>query len=343
MEAMKKKKKVTKRSKCGLDSLPVDLLMEIFKQFPVKTLTRFLSVSKLWASVIRNPDFMKLFLKESLNRPRGLVLIYRRDKDSTSRSKHPRFKAHESSASNASLTTYHVTCRARKDTFIATSSVHVLCVTKSASLGNTRGLASEIWVLTLGSGNSWKRIYQDNIPRHSPISQDLCINGVLYYRAFTGKELKNSAIVSFDVRSEKLHLIKAKKLDITKGPQMIYRNYSKLTCYEGKLAVVFFERDVISNMCLWVLKDAAKKKWSRKVFVLPTLSRHAYLDSSQRFHSTDTNTGEIIFSGSFKSDGVSYYDVKGNRVRRVDIAGKKCKCVCYESLSSGQVENLMFL
>ncbi|CAA7031229.1 unnamed protein product [Microthlaspi erraticum] len=278
MEA--KKKKVTKGSNFCSNSLPVDLMIEIFRRLPLKTLTRLISVSKLWASVVRNRDFMNLFLKESFNKPRGLVLMFREYPVSNLSSEHPRFETHESSPSNASLATYHVTCLARQDTFIAPSSVHglicyrygstlgiynpctrrsitlpklnsertvlnqdlgfdpidndykVLSVTRAATKpkGNTRALAKEMWVLTLGSEISWKRFNQEYIPRHSPISQDLCINGVLYYRAVTGSKLKNSAIMSFDVRSERLNLIKAEKLDITIRPRK-FRNFSKLTCY----------------------------------------------------------------------------------------------------------------
>lgn len=68
----------------------------------------------------------------------------------------------------------------------------VLCIIRGMpKLSNRRGLAAEILVLTLGSSthqDSWKMMnIQDNIiPHHSPLSEELCINGVLYYQAFTG-------------------------------------------------------------------------------------------------------------------------------------------------------------
>lgn len=145
---------------------------------------------------------------------------------------------------------------------------------------NKCGLVKEIHILTLGAGSSW-RVIQGNIPHHSPISQGLCINGVLYYRAFTGKKLNNHAIMSFDVRSE--------KLDLIIGPCM-FRKISELTSYEGKLAVIFFERKSIGVIALWVLETTAKEEWSKKTFVLPNIN------VSKRFLTTDDNTGEIIIA-----------------------------------------------
>ncbi|CAL9233419.1 unnamed protein product [Arabidopsis halleri] len=53
--------------------IPFDLIPEILKGLPVKTLARFLSVSKEYTSIIRNRDFMKSYLTKSSTRPQSLI------------------------------------------------------------------------------------------------------------------------------------------------------------------------------------------------------------------------------------------------------------------------------
>ncbi|WZZ46090.1 hypothetical protein YC2023_042349 [Brassica napus] len=59
-------------------SLSLDLMIEIFKQLPLKNLIRSLCVSKQWASIICGRYFMKLFLNESLTRPKSVVFVFRK-------------------------------------------------------------------------------------------------------------------------------------------------------------------------------------------------------------------------------------------------------------------------
>ncbi|XP_023639580.1 putative F-box protein At5g44220 [Capsella rubella] len=77
----KKRNKVLEDQTTISDLLPTDLLMDILKLLPAKTLVRFLCVSKLWSSIIRRKDFKKLFLTESSNRPHRLFFISPQDED----------------------------------------------------------------------------------------------------------------------------------------------------------------------------------------------------------------------------------------------------------------------
>ncbi|XP_019087260.1 PREDICTED: putative F-box protein At4g38870 [Camelina sativa] len=385
-----------KLAKVSVNSLPDDLMVEILKRFPVKTLIRFLSVSKLWSSIIRSPYFMKLFVNESLKRPKSLVFVFKVSSFSlTSASVH--FKSTRevlsSSSSFASPATYHVTCHTRQRTTIAPS-VHglicygppsslviynpctrrsvtlpsvsagkratnqylgydpidsvykVLCIVRRMPmLRNRRGLAGEIMVLTLeSSGSSAWRMFQGTIPPHSPLSEQLCINGVLYYQAFTGTKLNECAIMSFDVRSE--------KIDLIKGPCSNFRSFSKLTTYEGKLAVIFFEKKISGIIGLWVLEDASKEDWSKKTFALPKLVASKTNPISDRFYefrTTDADTGEIIFTPTLLHSSVPsvlYYDLKKDSMRTFEVEGRRTEQYirCHsDSVSSAQVENLMFL
>ncbi|CAH8385959.1 unnamed protein product [Eruca vesicaria subsp. sativa] len=62
----------------GEDSIPLDLIPDILKGLPVKTLARFLCVSKTWSSIIRNRDFLKVYLiKSSSTNPGGLIFTFK--------------------------------------------------------------------------------------------------------------------------------------------------------------------------------------------------------------------------------------------------------------------------
>ncbi|CAE6001648.1 unnamed protein product [Arabidopsis arenosa] len=89
----------------------------------------------------------------------------------------------------------------------------VLCMIEGNPIGGKFGLAQELRVLTLGKENSWRLV--EDFPQHfldSLDAPDICINGVLYYKALLDTQGKNKAFMSFDVRSEKFDLIKRPEL-----------------------------------------------------------------------------------------------------------------------------------
>ncbi|XP_023637726.1 putative F-box protein At5g15660 [Capsella rubella] len=72
MEKNQRENKVMKTS----DSIPHDLLFEILLRLPVKSVTRFISVSNLFASIIRSQGFMKSFSLRSSKQKQCLLLAY---------------------------------------------------------------------------------------------------------------------------------------------------------------------------------------------------------------------------------------------------------------------------
>ncbi|CAN7114402.1 unnamed protein product [Brassica rapa subsp. narinosa] len=370
--------KLTKGS-VKTDSLPIDLMMEILKRLPVKTLIRFMSVSKLWASTIRSRDFMKLFMDVSLTRPKGLLFLFGRSgccglvlSQNT----------HESSL----VTIFRVSCYSPQWSTVSPSVHGLICYAQATRLviynpctrrsitlpeintwrtrpiryylgydpiengykvlcamlgAGVHDLVKEFRVLTVGTESSWKMI-KNNIISHAPFGRELCISGILYYQAFTGRK-KDLTIMSFDVRSEKLYPIK--------GPNtLMCSKSSKLISYEGKLGVIFYIENGVS---LCVLEDAAKEEWSTKTFVLST----AVPPINWNGKCTETDTGEIILAPLLLRTSVVnlvYYDMKTMSENTVYIRGNtqgntesikgyhEC-CYFVESVSSNLVENLMFL
>ncbi|KAG7579914.1 F-box associated interaction domain [Arabidopsis thaliana x Arabidopsis arenosa] len=187
----------------------------------------------------------------------------------------------------------------------------------------------------------------EDFPPHAPESLDLCIDGVLYYEAYLETYPafldKDKAVMSFDVRSEKFHLIKTTETAL----------FTKLTSYEGKLAIMCSESTGLSTcrIDLWVLVDAAKHEWSNKVFVVPCWNTES---SFQVFCLTDAGEFVLAPETMFHEPPfyVLYYDPKKNAVRRVFIEGiTELKLLRWDShlnrrvisIFPGQVENLMFL
>ncbi|CAH8381497.1 unnamed protein product [Eruca vesicaria subsp. sativa] len=202
-------------------------------------------------------------------------------------------------------------------------------------------------VLTLGIDNSWK-VIENNVIPHAPFGHALCMSGVLYYQAYTGKKMKDLAIMSFDVRSEKLYPIK--------GPStLLCHTSSNLLSYEGKLAVVFYEKNVV-RLC--VLEDSAKEEWLTKTFGLSIeVSPINWLKNRDKRLATETDTGEIILAPRIMHESradLVYYDMKTRSEKTVYIRGNgtrgntgslKLYHVAFrvQSVSSNLVENLMFL
>ncbi|KAL1209864.1 F-box protein [Cardamine amara subsp. amara] len=55
-----------------MEPIPTDLITEVFSRLPAKSIARFRTLSKQWASKFSSTDFTELFLRRSSNRPRLL-------------------------------------------------------------------------------------------------------------------------------------------------------------------------------------------------------------------------------------------------------------------------------
>ncbi|EOA28651.1 hypothetical protein CARUB_v10024873mg, partial [Capsella rubella] len=353
--------------------LPMDLIMKIFKRVPAEILAS-LCVSKPLASIIRDRDFKKLFLAESSTRPGREVSV------ATYHRLHPSLRRKNNSSWLHSLICYESYRFGRSTLMVYNSSTRssttlpdfdkpkdifkhmlgydpvdgvykVLCMKSRNAFGMPPEVPKRFFeVLTLGDDDSSWRMIQDS-PPCMPFNSHICIDGVLYYDAYIvdqGLE-KEAAVMSFDLRSEQFGLIK--------GPCdcLLVKKTTLLARYEGKLAIISIEISANGDMVLWVLEDAVKHKWAKKVFVFPSLWKsllQCRLNSHRFLNITDA--GEFILVPRFSLTPPSYvmcYDSKTQRVRKVVIEGlpehnlrgrNQAFCSLYY-LFYTQAESLMFL
>ncbi|CAA7061327.1 unnamed protein product [Microthlaspi erraticum] len=167
-------------------------------------------------------------------------------------------------------------------------------------------------ILTLGTGKPkrWRKIICPLT--HEPVSEGICINGVLYYLAKVGYGMK---IACFDVRSEEFKFIDDKSLDFLD---------ISLINYRGKLGLLrrrHDDNDAI-KLSLWVLDDVERKERSHYVHTLPAklavLVYHNILSIVGV-----TCTGEIVFSmvSACKPFFVYYFNPERKTLQTVEIKG----------------------
>ncbi|CAA7061260.1 unnamed protein product [Microthlaspi erraticum] len=183
----------------------------------------------------------------------------------------------------------------------------------------------DLSVLTLGTGETMWRKIQCPLT-HYPLANDkgICINGVLYYLAYTYDENDQhyDVIVCFDVRSEKFSFIDRESYDFLFVNPYGYRG-TKWINYKGKLGLIecVINFDVLS--CVWVLADVEKPEWSKYVYTLPpddikNVDRHNISVVGM------TATGEIVLSNrcvSSKRLNVFYFNPERSTFQSVEIQG----------------------
>ncbi|CAA7022120.1 unnamed protein product [Microthlaspi erraticum] len=153
---------------------------------------------------------------------------------------------------------------------------------------------------------------------HEPLSEGVCIDGVLYYLACV--IVLGNVIVCFDVRSEEF--FKFINADLFSGWRTTH-----IVNYKGKLCVICFKydgerivhKDVVLRM--WVLEDVEELAWSKHDYTLS--------DYKLVYHFLDTLVagvtamGEIVFSMKCRGSPfyVFYVNPEKNTFQSVKIRG----------------------
>ncbi|KAL1198846.1 putative F-box protein [Cardamine amara subsp. amara] len=328
-----------------------DLLVEILLRLPVKSLARYLCVSKSWASIIRSRYFIKSYQSRCLSRQHRVMLAFR---DMSS------IRCHFFSSSQPPSFVTNATWCIDYNSFRKPDCVNgLICVEHMHRLwicnpitGKTILLPQSgpskpftLWymgydpinyqykvlffskegvndpckveVFTLGDQGSWKMIEDGNF--QTPQSRGICLNGFVYYGART---MHGSRIVRFDVRTEKFVNFIEKPVEA----QNIYGHYLgffNIMNYQGKPALLCTKS--ITKHDLWVLKDVEKQEWS-KVSIFITREMCSFDLIWPCVVGFVQGSGELIVTARDRFDQfhLVYIDLTTNRSRKVRFEGIRC-------------------
>ncbi|XP_010419336.1 PREDICTED: F-box protein DOR-like [Camelina sativa] len=344
------------------DSIPPDVFTEIISRLPAKSIPNCRRVSKSWAATLRSSDFDELFLTKSPNQPLILFafMIESRLPFFTSPQDHEdssleatlhrtylqidRFSKITPPARGLlciedkrrmlvicnPITGESVILPKPESNLMWSRSVlgyepvekqfKVFCTTWSPHhpLNTTHG---EHYVLTLGSKTNW-RMVESWKPFRPVFDGGICINGVLYYVGKLNCYPEDVVIVCFDVRFEKLSFINKPK-----GMRQIQFD-SRLVNHKGRLGVIQCSNSrkitgsTTKSFDLWILEDAKKHGWTKRIYVLPIPWRDMVGNTKLRVLGM-TGTCEILLSPYELCDPyyLVYYNIEMNIVRKVEIRG----------------------
>ncbi|KAH0859665.1 hypothetical protein HID58_087926, partial [Brassica napus] len=172
---------------------------------------------------------------------------------------------------------------------------------------------SEHWVFVLEAGGSWKRVAKDFQTPHHPSRLQVTMKNVLYYLAFTDSS-QTCVLVSFDIRSEELSMI---KLPPPPGKRLALINYG------GKVAVFDFSLLKENGLVdLWVVEHWRNKEWSRKTLFLQPCQMHLVTHCFFTAKGT-TLKGQVILVPQYLIPPFYFlcYDLQLNHLKKVEISG----------------------
>ncbi|CAH8254021.1 unnamed protein product [Arabidopsis lyrata] len=341
-----------------IDSLPLDLKMAILTRLPAKSLTNLKHVSKMWSSIIRSRGFIDYFFSVSSTRSRFIVALsnglfnkpeekliflfsFSHEGDNSSLLANfviaiPSVSFSSSSGSCESVHGFLSVTAEFRQVICNPSTEEVIKLPVNTrfvgydpiddqhkallvqSINHSDHLEHK--VLTLGGGGQgWRHIEGTTAP-YSPISVGVCIDGFVYYGAYSPNRPINPVMVCFEVRSEKISFIKAPEDVVHWGNEAIFIEY------KGKLAsIVRFPFGRFHSFDLWILEDVEKHEWSKQTCVFPSSVWDDVGDIKMSFPGTN-KAGEIIMAPKLLSLDVRpfyifYYNVETTNVRRIRLLG----------------------
>ncbi|ESQ41466.1 hypothetical protein EUTSA_v10015621mg [Eutrema salsugineum] len=275
----------------------------------------------IWASIIRSQDFIKSFQSQLR------ILFFVRDYYQTRFENWFFLSSQEGTSSIVSRTTCHVSgsrsrCRQPQEVngliccgYGRNPVIYNPTTEKSLTLPRIYVDSiipyREHKVFTLGAQGSWRMVECYTI--HCPGTISICINGAVYYGAYTGESMKHLILVRFYVRTE--------EFGFTEMPESVHSlSYytSTLMNYHGKIALAYSKG--YDTYELWVLEDAKEHEWSKISF-----STRSWIQPNVKFNVEGiTPMGEIILTPRYGIDFyVVYYNLVTKQFRKIGIEGFK--------------------
>ncbi|XP_020866091.1 F-box protein At1g30790-like [Arabidopsis lyrata subsp. lyrata] len=324
-----------------VDPIPLDLELAILTRLPAKSLFKFLCVSKMWSSIIRSQSFVdSYYALSSTTRSRFIVTF---GCGAQAKFEDRRLfvfsSSYECEKSSSLATNLDMTIPSSGSFIVFNPSTNIFNILPFTGARTSwaydpvgdqfKSLTMVSYphrppdhlmheVLTLGGGeSSWTRNKLISPPHHT-VTKSICINGFVYYGAWTPTRSANPVIVCFDVRFETLSFIEAPR------PVVWWGGESILMEYKGKLASITRHPYAdFQSFDLWILEDVKTHDWSKQTFQLPFS-----LGMGKNITSPGTNkAGEIIFAPKLLSYNdvqpyyIFYYNVERKDIRRVRLLG----------------------
>ncbi|CAH8320161.1 unnamed protein product [Eruca vesicaria subsp. sativa] len=357
--------------KSRTNDVPLDLQIEILNRLPLKTVVRFMLVSKSWQQIIRSKSFIRTFPFRPLTQPplRFLLALCNTD-DQTGRINCSFFSSSSLSSSSISLSTTFlskITLPLRRQlpypSYYVNGLVMIGDIICNPSTGKTislpngstydtcffgydhvnnqykvlgipeyrRATPNHYQVFTLGAKPKTWRYIDCDIP-HCGWSNGLCIDGFVYYIASTHTGM---CVMRFDLKSEKIDIF-ARVSDEMK-PSILKRSKTLIN-YHGKVALAIQPFGPVRSVDLFVF-EAGKHAYKEKSFYnLPHLPL--------RIKGVMNHTGGIISTPSdFGSEvSVFHHDIKGASFKKMEFeVVAKHDWLSASNCFMGYVESLMLI
>ncbi|XP_023644548.1 F-box protein At1g52495 [Capsella rubella] len=350
------------KGRLGGRQLSLDLVVEILKKLPSKSLVRFRCVSKQWSTIINSRrDFIEAIVNRSLlshqqQQHQPPMFIFHHCVPETFFTFSSTFSE---SIRPALVTIYNHTTRQSLRLPVIEAPVTefrrlychfgydpVMDQYKVMSiLVDFREFTQTFHVFTLGSDKSWRRIQGIDDEQLLPSVDGVCIQGTIYYGATRATKKEScgetvdfrmtfdrgeTVLLSFHIRSERFYHVSAPEpmLQALSSGLLIDR---ALLNHQGKLVCIGCcgeEKDDDDNdlTSMWVFENTEKQEWSKITFDLPELPLFC-LNGDFTGFSGFTPAGEIFVTQYRyffdKPVYVYYYDMNRNCFRRVEIQGTR--------------------
>ncbi|AAF69539.1 F12M16.26 [Arabidopsis thaliana] len=302
-----------------IDSIPVDLLIDILSRFPPKSIARFYCVSKLWESILRGPDFTELYLTKSVALRRLFFALKVNTELLVFSSPQPQIPD-ENSSLVVEATPYK--CFPKKiPTEICTALGGLVFLGTFLSrqpLVIVNPLTGEFITLPKLKTIGTKRFSFG----YDPISKKFKVLCVTWSPCGTLPNIHQVLTLETGERLWRTIHDPIEKVSFVNIDGMC--NLRLFNC-KGKLGV--HQYDVQSRnekLVFHVLEDAEKHKWSKSICILPSVV------SGKRIVEI-TCTGEIVFSpsgGSLHPFYIFFYNIERKTYTRVQIKGFKKYADC---------------
>ncbi|XP_059654760.1 putative F-box protein At4g38870 [Cornus florida] len=322
-------------------SLPQEIIFQILKQLPVKSLLRLRCVSKLWCSIIDDPFFVQSHHNRSHTRPGGISILHSRinDDDDTCRLE---LADPEVDSVQHILNLPHLRYRNLQyhngliciENCILNPSTRECIIIPPPSISKTKASFEEYFlgfdssankpkvlyrrsiitklhppvrleckILTLGT-NSWRDI-DGSINSYWKSSLSCCIAGVIYCIYCLDRKSDENVLMAFEVEHEKFSV-----MSLPEGAN----SACSLVQVGERLALMDFDRKTI-----WISEDCHKQLWNKQSLKMmykgePLINKYGVsMIPYGTIHTSEILVG--LFFSSKETPKLSYYDLESKKLR----------------------------